>query len=328
MNLPTPLNIALGLAVIYFALSLLASQIQELISTKLEWRADHLKKSIQNLLDRDSKGTFATSEKSLTQALYNNSLIKALNQKAEGRAKSKGPSYIPSSLFAIALMDVLKDDTNIEINNLEDVETILKGVKNEVLQHNLFVLMRRARTDVQGTAEQLQQFYRELAIWFDSSMERASGVYTRNAKGVAILIGLLIALSFNVDTLHIVRTLARGQVLDATAEQVTQYLLTDALTNSSCLQPAAPPEAEQRCLIAIRKQVNSALNSVTPLPVGWNLANPLENQVPLNVKTLMQAIAGWLLSAIAISMGAPFWFELLNKVINVRNTGKKPEKAT
>ncbi|EFA73985.1 hypothetical protein CRD_00907 [Raphidiopsis brookii D9] len=33
-------------------------------------------------------------------------------------------------------------------------------------------------------------------------------------------------------------------------------------------------------------------------------------------------IMGWLVSGFAIAMGAPFWFDLLGKVMNVRNTGK------
>jgi len=38
-------------------------------------------------------------------------------------------------------------------------------------------------------------------------------------------------------------------------------------------------------------------------------------------------IFGWLLTMVAVAMGAPFWFDLLNKVMNVRNAGKKPEKG-
>jgi hypothetical protein len=38
-------------------------------------------------------------------------------------------------------------------------------------------------------------------------------------------------------------------------------------------------------------------------------------------------IGGWFISGIAIAMGAPFWFDLLSKVMNVRNTGKKGKQA-
>jgi hypothetical protein len=42
----------------------------------------------------------------------------------------------------------------------------------------------------------------------------------------------------------------------------------------------------------------------------------------------MVKLFGWILSGVAISMGAGFWFEALNKIINIRNAGKKPPSAT
>ena len=41
-----------------------------------------------------------------------------------------------------------------------------------------------------------------------------------------------------------------------------------------------------------------------------------------------QVMSGWVVSAIAISMGAPFWFDLLGKVMNVRNAGKPISEKT
>jgi hypothetical protein len=38
-------------------------------------------------------------------------------------------------------------------------------------------------------------------------------------------------------------------------------------------------------------------------------------------------LCGWLLTAIAVSLGAPFWFDLINKFINIRMVGQKPLTA-
>lgn len=35
---------------------------------------------------------------------------------------------------------------------------------------------------------------------------------------------------------------------------------------------------------------------------------------------------GWLLTALAASLGAPFWFDMLNKVMSIRSAGKAPEE--
>jgi hypothetical protein len=38
-------------------------------------------------------------------------------------------------------------------------------------------------------------------------------------------------------------------------------------------------------------------------------------------------VAGWLLTAIAMTLGAPFWFDTLNKFMVVRSTIKPQEKS-
>jgi hypothetical protein len=38
-------------------------------------------------------------------------------------------------------------------------------------------------------------------------------------------------------------------------------------------------------------------------------------------------LPGWLLTALAITLGAPFWFDLLNKIMVIRSTVKPHEKS-
>ncbi len=40
------------------------------------------------------------------------------------------------------------------------------------------------------------------------------------------------------------------------------------------------------------------------------------------VEILEEHSLGWILTAVAISMGAPFWFDMLNKVVAVRSSVK------
>jgi hypothetical protein len=42
---------------------------------------------------------------------------------------------------------------------------------------------------------------------------------------------------------------------------------------------------------------------------------------------ILAALPGWILTAIAVSLGAPFWFGLLQQVVNLRNAGSKPPRA-
>ncbi|AGZ41925.1 hypothetical protein [Actinoplanes friuliensis] len=38
-------------------------------------------------------------------------------------------------------------------------------------------------------------------------------------------------------------------------------------------------------------------------------------------------LLGLVLTAAAAALGAPFWFDLLNRLVNLRSTGKRPDPA-
>jgi hypothetical protein len=49
---------------------------------------------------------------------------------------------------------------------------------------------------------------------------------------------------------------------------------------------------------------------------------------PIRDSLRPQVVLGWLLTVLALSLGAPFWFDLLNKFMNVRFAGKSPDEAS
>ncbi len=189
---------------------------------------------------------------------------------------------------------------------VEAIDNLPKPVKE-----SLSVLARRAQEKVTSIDQEVRQFQHEIENWFDRSMERASGVYKRNAKGAAILIGSLIAIAVNADTFHIVNRLSK-----------------DTLLRNSIAQSAAQiSDSAQGDITVVQKQVNTALDQL-PLPIGWDKANR-DQQWAANQRwpiPFLKTFFGWLISGIAISMGSSFWFDLLGKVVNVRNSGKPPAK--
>jgi hypothetical protein len=69
------------------------------------------------------------------------------------------------------------------------------------------------------------------------------------------------------------------------------------------------------------------------VPVGWTDESRAvwNGTAPggSNFWLIFEAILGWLLTAIAVSLGAPFWFDILNKTLklNARLSGEKPAKS-
>ncbi|MGB3136887.1 MAG: hypothetical protein WBG38_00295 [Nodosilinea sp.] len=489
MNFPVVLDIALGLVFIFLVLSLLASETQEIIGTLLQWRAEHLKQSIEVLLAGNEREKEAAAQ-DLADALYESPWIRSLNQEAKGgiarsfrrvshligrvyrtltgqrnvfgAGNTSGPSYIPAEAFANSLLErmhlgslwqvlaneriygftrdrVLAPVTNIlsdlkastgnefllnaELQQLEigirqiiddfrvgivslpesfdrvvdrldefglvarDIlpdnhpltETFLRRlgyikrglastptertallsklrpsvvqlldifdgsspVYDELsrvaqggdpdaqilidrlgqapitpaLRNSLAAIARKVETTADAARDDVKQFGHELEKWFDRGMERATGVYKRNAKAVALLIGIATAVSINADSFHIATRLAVDPILRNSLTQAADQLVVDSTGDFS-------QNIEQ-----VQGAVNQALDDI-PFPLGYNEVVVQQQQSAEQtwpIPFLPRRLLGWLVSGFAISMGSTFWFDVLKKVVNIRNTGAKPD---
>ena len=254
--------------------------------------------------------------------------------------------------------------TNTDRSTYDDYQTYktirqaLEKLPNSI-KESFAILARRAQSKVQQVSHDVNQFRQEVEVWFDRSMDRASGVYKRNAKGVAILIGLVLAGVTNSDSFFIVNRLSNDENL--------RKVITDRASQVNLTKDPSAPVTNQN-LLELKQETDKALNDLS-LPVGWkpeNLTKQFECELPnatkspngnqagtaacnevffpakegtFNVPAVFQLIAakpidllklliGWIVSGLAIAMGAPFWFDLLGKIMNVRNSGSKPQTAS
>jgi hypothetical protein len=483
MDLPFILDIALGLIFIYLILSLIAAEVQELITTVLQWRADHLKKSIDQLLTGSPSSTQLSP---LVHELYRTPLLRSLNQEAAGTLarlvrrlgrgmsilavhltrsplvfddSESGPSYVPPKTFATALLQRLQipqlSHRYSELllreaihDKLTQIEALLQDLRHSLAQDSLFEVeldqvrqnlnrivyefhhqrrsltqsledataylleilqildrllindhhctdiirrrlpylrqsialsvspptledviqllldqrryeqlnpelrelvdhaltltapdqhplthgfpphLQRSLTQLARIAQAktetleagLQQFETELAQWFDQAMERSRGVYKRNAKGIALLIGVAIAYGANADTLYMIERLSQ----DAELRSAINAAATQLQPRSS--DPAtAPPDTEH--LQRVRQAVEDALDDV-PLPLGRSpqvLSGQRRSSQGWGLP-IPKRIVGWVLTGIALSMGADFWYNLFGRFMQVRKTGQDPSR--
>lgn len=265
-----------------------------------------------------------------------------------------------------AIRKLLSDQRQIYRNfqTYEQIQDLLAGVPTSVKQ-SLAILARRAQVKVGQTKDQLDQFNTEVSKWFDRSMSRASGVYKRNAKGVAIIIGFLIALVSNADTFHVVARLSGDddlrQIITTRASGITQNAKSEELysrqqlrdlkqNTDAILQEISLPLRWTPENLAQQFNCRSGANP-TPAATGTNPRTPWQefyatclnedaperfdlfriSRIAFRPENMIDAgrmLLGWLVSGLAIAMGAPFWFDLLSKIMNVRNTGSKPAPAT
>ncbi|NJL89059.1 MAG: hypothetical protein HC916_04050 [Coleofasciculaceae cyanobacterium SM2_1_6] len=186
---------------------------------------------------------------------------------------------------------------------------------------NLSTLAQRLQAEVDKKEVKLLDFQQSIGDWFDQSMTRASGTYKRNAKVFSFTIGLIVAVLANVDTINMVDRLYKNQSVSNTVNQLANQVTEDNTQVINNLNNAVGTQAKSQALQPLKENINVVVDQLSIFPIGWTFPKDLE-LTPLG---WVSRLAGWLVSAIAFSMGAPFWFELLNKFINVRNAGKKPE---
>jgi hypothetical protein len=222
------------------------------------------------------------------------------------------------------------------------------GISHPRLKQTLHMLL----SDVEDRAIQgesgIVRSRQNVEEWFNSCMDRLSGWYKRRTQVMVTLIGFVLVLSINADSLLLAKQLWREPILSASLTNRTEDFVTQSPDG------ILPPDSGQ--LLSLQKEFEG-IN----LPIGWislppltNLENdlgqppractvfPIEDKDIYGIQIARQCfpivnaprlddLSGWLmkftgllLTGLAIAQGAPFWFDILKKIINVRTAGVKP----
>lgn len=252
------------------------------------------------------------------------------------------PSYVPSQSFASALIATLQAGASGKA--WAQVEQSIDALPPGKLREALVTAANEAEGDWDAFKSGVER-------WYDSAMDRLSGQYKRYTQLITFLIGLVLAICFNVNSVTIVTRLYQDRDLRETVvRRAETYVAEDAKAKAAATEtPAADaaPAANDPLLEAQQKQAAfeaARSDLLANAPVGWApdlakartafaAARPAVQpgwwdwtvwflaQVPAS-------LPGWLITALAGMLGAPFWFDLLNKLVNVRNAGPKPESRT
>ena len=326
------LDVAIGIIFVYLLMSLICSAFNEIIEAWFKKRATYLEWGIRGLLN-DPSG------KGLVTALYNHPLIYGLfegiynpDNLRDRKGKTNLPSYIPARNFALALMDtVLHPPGGPDISDasttisIESLRSAINTVENEKVKQAL-------RTFVDGANNDINKVQESIEAWYNSLTDRVSGWYKRYTQVYILIFGLLVVIILNADTIAIVRSLALDPVLRNSVITAAQQYLKDNPAPPSAAASGTPSASSPKT--ACERDANSPecrlernLSEVKKLglPIGWNWEDPRTR--PRGFWLWIIKAFGWLLTAFAISLGAPFWFDLLNKFMVIRSTVKPREKS-
>jgi hypothetical protein len=182
---------------------------------------------------------------------------------------------------------------------------------------------------------ELAGFKKGIGDWYERSMDRVSGWYKRYARKWLLGLALGRAVLCNVDTIHIIRVLSSDPKF--LAETVNQAITTAKATTPqpSATSSAGPAMAAEpvpsstedvtQAVSQIINKANIAMNTLTNvgMPIEWNES---QWQYLCNPGHLVSAFLGWFLTGLAASLGAPLWFDTLQRFVNVRGNGCSPDE--
>jgi hypothetical protein len=152
--------------------------------------------------------------------------------------------------------------------------------------------------------------------WYNSAMDRVSGYYKYHNQWILFWIGIVLAVALNADTVNIVKQLSRNPTLRESVVAAAQ-----SYQGSKTGEAGKTDDLAQR-VGNVAEQISQVKG--LGIPLGWPLAD--SQKKPDGYWWLPTSI-GWLLTAVGVSLGASFWFDILNKFIVVRSTIKPGEKT-
>jgi len=333
-----------------------------MLSAFMQLRSANLQRGLRSLFSGDSLST----EMDLVNSIYDHGLVRGLYSdpvKDSNKVQSKFrkmmdgvrllarrvigisvdkpltiganplllPSYIPSRTFALALIDILNANKETGEAAMGSIAKALGEEKNKAAQA-LLALALDAKGDVVAFQHNLEQ-------WYNDAMDRVSGWYKRYTQRALIVLGLLLAVVFNVNSVRVARTFwldrdARQAMVDAAGSYVKEH----PAANDAAAGDAEKTGGGKADAAKLKEQLQSdvdVFNQVTTsslLPLGWkhpwHFYQDYFRVAPRDAFfSALTLAAGWLMTALAISFGAPFWFDTLNKFMVVRSTVKPQEKS-
>jgi hypothetical protein len=324
MYLDAILEVAIGLVFAWLVLSIGTMQVQEWISALLSWRARFLEQQLLNML----------GSKDLVERFYAHPLIRSISPPGKKPGEVRRPSYIPAQRFAAALLEILLSagqpssgasglDIREGLRNLRQTSPAVAAVLEQKFP-NLEASLERGELNLTIWRAQLEE-------WFNDAMDRLSGAYKRRAQLCSLFIGLGLALLFNVDTVAIARQLWR--------EPTLRQVIAQQAASQSAIDPSTGVKQVRQYVDMLGLPVGWSVRAPAgDEQCGWQLGQPVYPAVwvggecrLLSTLPRMDDPWGWLfkiigifLSGLAATQGAPFWFDVLQRLVNLRSAGPVP----
>jgi len=305
------LNVFAGLFLVYFLFAVVVSAVQEWWSQYFGHRGRFLQMGMMRML----------ADEAVYVRVLQHPLIGGLYR--DRAARGKPPAYVEPLHFAMAFANVVirraanaasKEDSSqpsvapeLNFANLRAAVCRLADQRSPIAYAALPII-DKANGD-------LQLALHGLADWYSAAMDRVGGWYKAYAQRRLFVFGLLLAAIANVDTIRIFSALNHSP---ARLQAAQGPPLAKLPVGYACI--GLPPAAARTGSSEASSGVNALWTRCMQDPQGMGEKSSLSDW--------LLRVFGWVLTALAGVIGAPYWFSALARIVSIRGSGAKPERKS
>jgi len=341
------IDILIGLTVVLLALSMAVMVITQCVTTIVNSRGRHLRRGLVDLLNQIDPALTPALSEVIATAILTHPLVSGSNtpiaSSDEIGVVGNAVMWLRRAIGGPRLGNVVhrEEFTRLLIGAAtgqgpaapDEAKTALKaaltnnGIPNpdETLQNirALALQFERASPELSTMARQnlaiLHAAQSDLVAkvngWFDQTMDRTSQRFTASTRAITFAGAFLVAFALQVDTPSLVNRLAADDALradfvrEAQALQRDQAQRKEEASQSGGQTQATQPSPTDPDEIGRKYRAFLAANGVVSLPTSAGWAQ--------GFRTLNYP--GVLLTALLLSLGAPFWYTTLGRLLQLRS---------
>ncbi|MGE0861124.1 MAG: lipase family protein [Gammaproteobacteria bacterium] len=319
-------NALIGVVTVYFVLSLVVTAIVEWWQQIFAIRGKVLEESVKSLFFEQYPDPKSTVKLERTRSFFAHERIWSLAEKPD-----RPPSYIDERTMAEVVVEVatqIPETDSAEPPRLvalmaapAQMRAALCGIQGQELKSILLDLFDAANGDTEA-------FMRGVQAWIHQVGQRATGWLRRRIMPVTFCFSVAIAIAANADTVRIFQMLTKDPKLaESVARQAEATIGGNTYEDLVCTdkdKPKTDAKAEVKADASKCKTLRYAkrqASDVAPL-LGWEGDPLVLGLVPEDNRGWVIAgkVLGLLITTAALMLGAPFWFDALQKLVKVRSS--------
>jgi hypothetical protein len=341
-------DVLIGLTVVLLALSMAVTVITQSVTALFNSRGRHLRRGLTDLLQQLDPALTATLSKAIATEVLTHPLVSGSNSPIDPSGETErfatvtrwvrrvagGPrlgTVVHREEFTKLLMALaagrgtsqLDADAKSALtaalanNGVANPDATLKSIRALALEleRSSPELSNMARQNMAILRAAESDFVATINNWFDQTMDRTSQRFTASTRAITFVGAFLVAFGLQVDTPSVVNRLAADDALRADFVNEAKALYADQQAEAAKGRTVA--DSTQPDEIARKYGAFLATNGIITLPssAGWRDSFS------------KASLLGMLVTALLLSLGAPFWYNALARLLQLRSVLAEKEGA-